>query len=80
MEIQAILKELVGQNGLRKTARELGIDPAALYRNLNSDLRVGTARKILNLLGYDLGVIRRRKEGKSFKHKLPRQKRSKGGK
>lgn len=63
MEIQNILKELVRAKGLRKTARELGIDPAALYRNLQRDLRVGTATRILDALGYDLRIVKKQKKG-----------------
>ena len=61
MKIQDILSTLVSKNGLRKTARELGIDAAALYRNINSDMRVSTAKKILDLFGYDLRIVKRRR-------------------
>ena len=56
-----MLKALVRKNGLRKTARELGIDPAALHRNMNSDMRISTANKILDHFGYDLKTVKKRR-------------------
>ncbi len=60
MDIQNILKELVKKNGLRQTARELGMDSSTLFRSIHSDLRVGTAQLILNRFGYELTI---RKKG-----------------
>ncbi len=59
MDIQDILKELVKKNGLRQTARELGMDSSTLFRSIHSDLRVGTAQLILNRFGYELKVVRK---------------------
>ena len=60
MTIQELLRDLVTKRGLRKVARELGIDHASLYRSLNSDLRLSTIQAILNLFGYDLKIVKRK--------------------
>ena len=60
MIIQDMLRKLVTKKGLRQTARELGIDSGALYRSINSDLRIGTVQKILDLFGYDLKIVKRK--------------------
>ena len=60
MTIQETLEGLVKKNGLRRTAREVGIDCGALYRSIHSDLRISTAQSILNHLGYDLKIIKRK--------------------
>ncbi len=63
-DIQDKLKALVEKKGLRQTARELGLDNASLYRSINSHLRqIDTVQRILNLFGYDLKVVKRRKAG-----------------
>jgi DNA-binding phage protein len=59
MEIQQKLKELIKQKGLRRMARELGIDHASLYRSLDSDLRWSRIKGILDLLGYDFEIVKR---------------------
>ena len=73
MSIQDTLKKMVNQQGLRKVARKLGIDHASLYRSVNSDLRIGTAQRILNLLGCDLKIVKR-KEVKKWNRKKPKLK------
>jgi hypothetical protein len=60
MTVQDMLRRLVNEKGLRQTARELGIDSGALYRSINSDLRIGTAQKILDFFGYDLKIVKRK--------------------
>ena len=60
MKIQEKIREVVYKRGLRKVARELGIDHASLYRSINSDLRLSTMQAILDLLGYDLKIVKRR--------------------
>ena len=60
MTIQETLKALVNKKGLRKVARELGIDHASLYRSLKSDLRLSTIQAILKLFGYDLKIVKRK--------------------
>lgn len=77
VNIQDTLKGLIKERGLRRTARELGIDSGALYRSIHSDLRLGTAQAILNLFGYDLRIVKR-KEVKSAKPKPSRSGRRKG--
>jgi len=59
MEIQDTLRKLVSKNGLRKTACELGVVAAALYRNMNSDKRISTAKRILDRFGYDLRIVKK---------------------
>ena len=61
MAIQELLRDLVNKRGLRKVARELGINHASLYRSLNSDLRLSTIQAILNLFGYDLRIVKGKK-------------------
>ncbi len=78
MTIQELLRDLVNKIGLRKVARELGIDHASLYRSLNCDLRLSTIQSILNLFGCDLKIVKR-KEVRSIKSKPSRSRRSKKG-
>jgi len=73
--IQELLRDLVNQKGLRKVARELGIDHASLYRSLKSDLRLSTIQAILNLFGYELRIVRK-KEVKSVKSTPSRSRRN----
>jgi len=54
------MNRLLSKNGLRKTARELGVVAAALYRNMNSDMRISTAKRILDRFGYDLRIVKKR--------------------
>jgi len=68
MAIQEILQEMVKKKGLRKTAYELGVDNASLYRSINSDLRLSTIQAILDLFGYELKIVKR-KEVKPRKQK-----------
>ena len=60
MTILEMLRTLVNEKGLRKVARELGIDHASLYRSLNSDLRLSTIQAIADLFGYDLELVKRK--------------------
>lgn len=71
MKLQQRLKELIMQEGLRKVARQLGIDHASLYRSLDSDLRWSRIKSILDLLGYDFKIAK--KGGKKSKSKKPRE-------
>jgi len=59
---------LVKKGGLRKVARELGIDHASLYKSIQDGSNVGLSRveAILALFGYEL-KISRRKEVKPIK-------------
>ena len=74
MEIQKKLKELIKDRGLRKVARELGVDHASLYRSLGSDLRWSRIKGILDLLGYDFEIVKKGGE-KSRSKETPKQKR-----
>ena len=76
MTILELLRTLVNEKGLRKVARELGIDHASLYRSLNSDLRLSTIQAIADLFGYDLELVKR-KEVKPIKSKPSRSRRNK---
>lgn len=60
MTIQEKLREMVYKRGLRKVARELGIDHPSLYRSINSDLRLTTMQAILDLFGCDLRIVKRK--------------------
>lgn len=61
MKIQEKLREMVNKKGLRKVARELGIDHASLYRSINSDLRLSTMQAILDLFECDLKIVKRKR-------------------
>jgi len=62
MKVEAKLRELVRARGLRKTARDLGIDNASLLRSLKdgSNLKLNRIEAILNLFGYELRVSKRK--------------------
>ena len=70
MSFEKVLRELVKKGGLRKVARELGIDHASLYKSIQDGSNVGLDRveAILALFGYEL-KISKRKEVKSSKSK-----------
>lgn len=75
MKIQDTLRELIEKRGLRETARRLGVDNASLYRSLNSDLRLSTIQAILNLFGYELKIVKKKKV-EPIKSKPSRSKRN----
>ncbi len=62
MALETILRELVRKRGLRKTARDLGIDSGNLYRSLMDGSNVGLDRieAILNLFGYELKISKKK--------------------
>lgn len=76
MSLEKILRELVRKRGLRRTARDLGIDSGNLYRSLMDGSNVGLKRieAILDLFGYELRISRR-KEVKLRKSKEPEKRR-----
>src|SRR5512135_3576144 len=82
MALEKILRELVREKGLRKTARDLGIDSGSLFRSLEdgSNLKLNRIERLLDYFGYDLKVLKR-KEVKSGKLKPSgsRRKSIKGG-
>ncbi|MGA2464671.1 MAG: hypothetical protein ABSH06_10010 [Thermodesulfobacteriota bacterium] len=73
MDIQKEVKEMVYKRGLRKVARELGIDHSSLYRSVNFGFRVSTMQAILDLLGCELKIVKR-KEMKKKVRQIRKQK------
>jgi DNA-binding phage protein len=69
MAFEKILRGLVSKGGLRKVARDLGINHSSLYKSIQDGSNVGLGRieAILNLFGYELKVSKRKevKPGKS---------------
>ncbi|OGP64753.1 MAG: hypothetical protein A2169_15225 [Deltaproteobacteria bacterium RBG_13_47_9] len=62
MALEKILRELVKERGLRKTARDLGIDSGSLFRSLQdgSNLKLSRIEQLLDYFGYDLKLIKRK--------------------
>lgn len=79
MALEKLLRELVKEKGLRKTARDLGIDQASLFRSLQngSNLKLNRIETLLDYFGYDF-KISKRKEVKPEKSKPPQSRRRKG--
>jgi hypothetical protein len=59
MKTRDKIKEMVKARGIRQTARDLGLDPGGLHRTINKDLRISTADRILDVLGYELRIVRK---------------------
>ena len=61
MELEKLLRELVKGKGLRKTARDLGIDQASLFRSLQngSNLKLNRIETLLDYFGYDLKISKK---------------------
>ena len=80
MSLEKLLRELVKGKGLRKTARDLGIDQASLFRSLQngSNLKLNRIETLLDYFGYDLNILKR-KGVNPEKSKPSRSKRRKGG-
>lgn len=70
MAFERVLRELIKEEGLRKVARRLGIDPGSLYRSMmdGSNVRLNRIEAILDYFGYEL-KISKRKEVKPEKSK-----------
>ncbi len=64
-DLKKLLRELIKEKGLRKTARQLGVDHASLYRSLDSDLRWSRIKSILDLLGYEFKIVKKGGEKQS---------------
>ena len=64
--IEQTLRDLVKQKGLRKTAQDLGIDHASLYRSLKdgSNIKLERVKKLLDYLGYEIRIVKSKKERK----------------
>ena len=62
MQLEKWLRELVGKKGLRRVARDLGIDPASLYRSLRdgSNVKLGRIEKLLDYFGYGLRSFKKK--------------------
>ncbi len=75
MALEKVLRELVKERGLRRTARDLGIDSGSLFRSLQdgSNLKLGRIEQLLDYFGYDLKLIKR-KEVKPSKSSRKRRK------
>ena len=73
MAFEKVLRELIKKGGLRKIARELGIDHSSLYKSIQDGSNIGLNRieEILKLFGYEL-KISKRKEVKPARSKLSR--------
>jgi DNA-binding phage protein len=62
MRFETVLRQLVSTGGLRKVARDLGIDHASLYKSIQDGSNVGLDRieAILNLFGMELKAVKRK--------------------
>ena len=74
MRFEKILRDLVKANGLRKTARDLGVDSGNLFRSLmdGSNLGLNRIQAILDYFGYELKIVKR-KEVKGVRGKSARK-------
>ena len=74
MRIEKTLRDLVKVNGLRRTARDLGIDHGSLRRSLldGSNLRLNTLQAISGYFGYEVKLVKR-KEVKGVRSKVSRK-------
>lgn len=70
------MKELVKKGGLRKVARELGINHASLYKSIQDGSNVGLDRieAILDLFGYELKISKRKEVKPRYKPVRAKQK------
>ena len=62
MALETMLRGLVKERGLRKTARDLGIDSGSLFRSLQdgSNLKLDRVKQLLDYFGYDLKLVKRK--------------------
>ncbi len=72
MFLEKILRELVKERGLRRTARDLGIDSGSLFRSIQdgSNLRLGRIEQLLDYFGYDVKVVKRKEVKTNNKGRL----------
>ena len=77
MPFEKLLRDLVRKRGLRKTARDLGVDSGNLYRSLMDGSNVGLNRieAILSLFGYEL-KLSKRKEVNGLNQNRPKSRRN----
>ena len=67
MNIGEALLELIAKEGksFRRTSIDLGVDRSTLYRSLKrGNPEWKTVQKILNYLGYEMRIVRKRKENR----------------
>ena len=73
MAFEKVLRELVKKGGLRKVARELGINHSSLHTSIQDGSNIGLNRieAIVNLFGYELKLTKHKevKSGKSINKK-----------
>jgi hypothetical protein len=64
--IEEILRSLVMERGLKKTALDLAIDPASLHRSLKdgSNIKLERVKKLLEYLGYEIRIVKSKQEEK----------------
>lgn len=76
MAFEKVLRDLVKKGGLRKVARNLGIDHSSLYQSIQDGSNVGLNRieGILNLFGYELKISKRKEVKRGVKSKTGREK------
>jgi hypothetical protein len=62
MGLEKVLRDLVKHKGLRRTARDLAIDQASLFRSLQngSNLKLNRIESILDYFGYELKISKRK--------------------
>jgi DNA-binding phage protein len=74
MTFERVLREMVKKEGLRKTARGLGVDSGNLYRSLmdGSNLKLNRIEAILDLFGYELKISKRKEVKPKSKPKTRR--------
>jgi len=72
MALEKILRGLVKERGLRKTARDLGVDSGSLCRSLKdgSNLKLGRIEQLLDYFGYELKLIKRKEVKTDKKDRL----------
>jgi DNA-binding phage protein len=63
MTFERTLREMVKMRGLKKTARDLGVDSGNLYRSLmdGSNLKLNRIEAVLNLFGCELKISKRKR-------------------
>jgi DNA-binding phage protein len=72
MFLEKMLRDLVKERGLRKTARDLGIDSGSLFRSLQdgSNLKLGRIEQLLDYFGYELKIVKRKEVKLDVKGRL----------
>jgi DNA-binding phage protein len=66
--IRNIIRDLMRRKGpIRKVALDLGMDHANLIRSLREDAnpRLKTVEKIVDYLGYEIRIVKKKRNGKS---------------